>query len=195
METFTFFIPQEVIASMGLINDGQTVSREVRIGDLLADGQISVDEYHALASAGVVFVQVPLFPFQAVEEAAEGWNCKFPRLTNAKYLSLIFPGGKLGPIPGRGQRQLWLPEPPPEGFVYSRMLVRASDVVRHKGYCVDPSGVRDYIFSEGIVTLRYPGGPEWVDMELFTTLQSRFNRSYFADGGRYEFSLDYIRLY
>jgi hypothetical protein len=194
METFTFFIPLAVISAMGLSTDGMTVSREVRIGDLLADRQITIDEYHALASAGVVFVQVPIFPFQAVEEAAEGWNCKFPRLTNAKYLSLVFPGGKLGPIPGRGQRQLWLPEPPPEGFVYSRVLVKSSDVVRHQGYCVDPSGVRDYIFSEGIVSLRYPG-PEWVEMDLFTHPQSRVDRSYFADGGRYEFSLDYIRLY
>ena len=194
MVTFSFFIPQEVIASMGLSHDGQTVSREVRIGDLLADGSISFDEYLALAKGGVVFIPVPLFPFQAVEEAAEGWNCQFPRLTNIKYLSLIFPGGKLGPIPGRGQRQLWLPEPPPEGFVYSRMLVRASDVVRHKGYCVAPTGRRVYSFSEGIVTISTPW-PEWVEMDLFTHLQSRFNRSYFAHGGRYEFSLDYIKLY
>jgi hypothetical protein len=194
MVTFSFFIPNGVIAEMGLSTDGETVSREARIGDLLADGQISIDEYHALASAGVVFIPVPLFPFQAVEEAAEGWNCQFPRLTNIKYLSLIFPGGKLGPVQGRGQWQLWLPEPPPQGFIYSRMLVRASDVVRHKGYHVTPSGVRDYVFDEGIVTLRYPW-PEWVEMELFQSLQSRYNRSYFAHGGRYEFSLDYIRLY
>jgi hypothetical protein len=193
MVTFSFLIPNGVIAEMGLVNDGMTVSREVRVSDLLADGTITVEQYRALASAGVVFLEVQVYPFLSVEETAEGWCCEYQRLTNTKYLSWVFPGGKLGPIVGAEQRQLWLPEPPPGGFIYKKMLVRTSDVVAHKGYCVSPSGVRDYFFTEGIVTLRYPE-PEWVEMELFTTLQSRFNRSYFAHGGRYKISLDYIKI-
>jgi hypothetical protein len=189
---YSFFIPQEVIASMGLCNDGETVSREVRIGDLLADGQISINEYHALASAGMVFMPIPLYPFLSVEEAAEGWNCKYQRLTNTKFLSMIFPGGKLGPIVGAEQWQLWLPEPPPEGFIYSRMLVRTIDVVAHKGYCVSPNGVRHYTFSEGIVTISTQS-TEWVEMDLHTNLQS-CGRSYLAGGGRYQISLDYLKI-
>jgi hypothetical protein len=193
MVTFSFFIPQEVIASMGLIHDGETVSREVRVSDLLADGQISVDEYLALASAGMVFMPVPLFPFLSVEETAEGWNCLYQRLTNTKYLSLVFPGGKLGPIPGGRECQLWLPEPPPKGFIYNRMLVKTRDVVAHKGYCILPNGTRDYSFSEGIVTIEPTQWVEWVEMDLHTNLQS-CGRSYLAGGGRYQISLDYLKI-
>ncbi|MGA1281431.1 MAG: hypothetical protein ACO3YZ_07720 [Candidatus Nanopelagicaceae bacterium] len=195
MVTFSFFIPQEVIASMGLSNDGQTVSREVRVSDLLADGQISVDEYHALASAGVVFIPVPLFLFLSVEETAEGWYCKYQRLTNTKFLSMIFPGGKLGPIPGAEQWQLWLPEPPPGGFIYKKMLVRTSDVVAHKGYCILPNGTKLYSFSEGMVTIEPRDvNLAWVEMDLHTNLERRCNRSYLAHGGHYKISLDYLKI-
>jgi hypothetical protein len=50
----------------------------VRTGDLLSDGQLTVDEYRALASAGVVFVEIPIVTFQSVEETAEGWLCETP---------------------------------------------------------------------------------------------------------------------
>jgi len=189
---YSFFIPQEVIASMGLIHDGETVSKQVRLCDLLSDGTISIDEYHALASAGMVFMPIPLYPFLSVEETAEGLYCKYQRFSNTKFLSMIFPGGKLGPIVGAEQWQLWLPEPPPGGFIYSRMLVKTSDVVAHKGYCVSPSGTRDYLFSEGIVTISTPW-PEWVEMDLHTNLQS-CGRSYLAGGGRHQISLDYLKI-
>jgi hypothetical protein len=78
METLYCFIPLAVIAAMGLSNDGQTVSKMVRTGDLLSDGQLTVDEYRALASAGVVFVEIPLVTFQSVEETAEGLLCQTP---------------------------------------------------------------------------------------------------------------------
>jgi hypothetical protein len=197
METFSFLIPNGVIAEMGLCNDGMTVRREVRTGDLLSDGSITVSEYHALASAGVVFMPVPLFTFLSVEETAEGWNCQFPRrdwLTCLKFLSSLFPGAKLGPIPCRGQWQLWLPEPPPQGFIYKRMLVRTSDVVAHKGYCILPNGTRDYSFSEGIVTLPKMNKSPWVEMDLHTNLERRCNRSFIAHGGHYKISLDYLKI-
>jgi hypothetical protein len=63
---------------MGLISDGMTVSKSVRISDLLADGSLNVDEYRALASAGVVFVEISIVTFQSVEETAEGWLCETP---------------------------------------------------------------------------------------------------------------------
>jgi hypothetical protein len=194
MVTYSFFIPQEVIASMGLIHDGETVSREVRIGDLLADGSITVSEYHALAGAGVVFMPVPVYPFLSVSSTAEGWNCEYTRFSNTKFLSMIFPGGKLGPIPGGRECQLWLPTPPPQGFFYSKMLVKTIDVVARKGYCVSPNGVRHYTFSEGIVTISTQA-TEWVEMDLHIELDRRCGRSYLAGGGRYEISLDYIKLY
>ena len=75
METFYFFIPLAVVAAMGLINDGLTVSREVRVSDLLTDGSLSVNEYHTLAGAGVVFMPINLFTFLSVEQTAEGWVC------------------------------------------------------------------------------------------------------------------------
>jgi hypothetical protein len=102
METFLFFIPIAVVAAMGLINDGMTVSREVRTGDLLADGTLSVNEYHALARAGVVFMPIPLFTFQSVEEAAEGWICSHLEPEPLAWghtlalLEQLFPGGQLG---------------------------------------------------------------------------------------------------
>ena len=191
MVTYSFFIPQEVIASMGLIHDGETVSREVRIGDLLADGQISINEYHALASAGMVFMPTPLYPFLSVEETAEGWYCQFDRFTNTKYLYLMFPGGKLSPIPGGRECQLWLPTPPPQGFFYSKMLVRTSDVVAHKGYCVVGSR-RHYSFSEGGVTVE--DNLPWVEMDLHYDINQKCNRSYLSNGGRYQISLDYLKI-
>jgi hypothetical protein len=197
METFTFFIPLAVVAAMGLSNDGETVSREVRTGDLLSDGSITVDEYRALASAGVVFMPTPIFTFLSVEETAEGWNCQFPRRdwqTTVKFLSILFPGAKLGPIPCRGQWQLWLPEPPPQGFVFKKMLVRTSDVVAHKGYCVSPTGRRVYSFSEGLVTIEPAQWVEWVEMDLHYDLYQKCTRSYLAHGGRYKISLDYIKI-
>jgi len=78
METLYCLIPLAVIAAMGLSNDGQTVSKMVRTGDLLSDGQLTVDEYRALASAGVVFMPLNLFTFQSVEETAGGWLCETP---------------------------------------------------------------------------------------------------------------------
>ena len=78
METLYCFIPLAVVAAMGLISDGMTVSKSVRISDLLADGSLNVDEYRALASAGVVFVEIPLVTFQSVEETAEGLLCQTP---------------------------------------------------------------------------------------------------------------------
>ncbi|MGA1314021.1 MAG: hypothetical protein ACO3YV_04555 [Pelagibacteraceae bacterium] len=75
METFYFFIPLAVVAAMGLINDGLTVSREVRVSDLLTDGSITVNEYLALAKGGVVFMPIALFTFQSVEVTTEGWVC------------------------------------------------------------------------------------------------------------------------
>ncbi len=102
METFLFFIPIAVVAAMGLINDGQTVSREVRVSDLLSDGQLTVTEYHALARAGVVFMPLPLFTFQSVEEAAEGWICSHLEQEPLAWrhtlalLEHMFPGGQLG---------------------------------------------------------------------------------------------------
>ncbi|TEX44609.1 MAG: hypothetical protein B7C55_14825, partial [Actinomycetales bacterium mxb001] len=73
----SFFIPNGVIAELGLTNDGETVSKQVRLGDLVADGTFSANEYHDLASAGVVFVTTPQYVFQSVEETAEGWLCGF----------------------------------------------------------------------------------------------------------------------
>jgi hypothetical protein len=75
METFYYFIPLAVVAAMGLSTDGETVSREVRVSDLLTDGTLTVNEYHALAKAGVVFMNFPLFTFLSVEQTAEGWVC------------------------------------------------------------------------------------------------------------------------
>jgi hypothetical protein len=191
MVTFSFFIPQEVIASMGLSTDGETVSREARIGDLLADGQISIDEYHALASAGVVFIPVTLYPFLSVEETAEGWYCKYDSLPTTKFLSIIFPGGKLCPIPGGRECQLWLPQSPPGGFYFDKMLVLTRDVVRHKGHCIVGSR-RHYSFSEGIVTVE--DNLPWVEMDLHYDINQRCKRSYLATGGRYQLSLDYLRI-
>jgi len=194
MVTFSFFIPQEVIASMGLINDGQTVSKQVRIGDLVDAGQLTMNEYHALAAAGMVFMPTPLYPFLSVEETAEGWYCQFDWFTNTKYLYLMFPGGKLSPIPGGRECQLWLPTPPPQGFFYSKMLVRTYDVVRHKGHCVVGS-IRIYSFSEGEVTLStHSDRSEWVEMDLHHINLGRCNRSYLATGGKYQISLDYLRI-
>ena len=190
METFSFLIPNGVIAEMGLIHDGQTVSKQVRIGDLVDAGQLTMNEYHALAAAGMVFMPTPLYPFLSVEETAEGWYCQFDRFTNTKYLYLMFPGGKLSPIPGGRECQLWLPTPPPQGFFYSKMLVKTIDVVARKGYCVSPNGVRHYTFSEGIVTISTQA-TEWVEMDLHIELDRRCGRSYLAGGGRYEISLDY----
>jgi len=193
MVTYSFFIPQEVIASMGLCNDGETVSREVRIGDLLADGQISINEYHALASAGMVFMPIPIFTFESVEETAEGWICPFRRRgrSTLKYLYVIFPGGKLCPIQGGRECQLWIPEPPPSGFYFKKMLVRTSDVVRHKGHCVVGSR-RHYSFSEGVVTVE--DNLPWVEMDLHYDINQKCNRSYLANGGRYQISLDYLDI-
>jgi hypothetical protein len=196
METFSFLIPNGVIAEMGLVHDGMTVSKQVRIGDLVAGGKMSMNEYHALASAGMVFVTIPVFTFVEVEETLQGWTCKFPRRdwrTTLKFISLLFPGAKLGPISGGKQSQLWLPEPPPRGFIFKNMLVKTSDVVAHKGYCVSPNGRRCYSFKEGLVTIEPTQWVEWVEMDLHTELSC--GRSYLAGGGRYEISLDYIKLY
>jgi hypothetical protein len=102
----------------------------------------------------------------------------------------MFPGGKLSPIPGGRERQVWLPEPPPGGFYYKKMLVKSSDVVRHKGHCV-VGPLRIYTFKEGDVTLQ-PTPTEWVEMDLYHTNLGRCNRSYLANGGRYQISLDYL---
>ncbi len=73
------------------------------------------------------------------------------------------------------------------------MLVKTSDVVAHKGYCILPNGTRDYSFSEGIVTIEPTQWVEWVEMDLHTNLQS-CGRSYLAGGGRYQISLDYLKI-
>ena len=75
METFHFLIPTSVIAEMGLTTDGQTVSKQVRISDLVADGTLSVSDYHMLALAGVVVTQQIMFTFHSVEETDDGWTC------------------------------------------------------------------------------------------------------------------------
>ena len=75
METFYFLIPLAVISAMGLTHDGQTVSKWVRVSDLLAGGLLTANDYHLLASAGVVVTQQYLFTFESVEETAQGWIC------------------------------------------------------------------------------------------------------------------------
>jgi hypothetical protein len=78
METLFCFIPLAVVAAMGLVHDGMTVSKSVRVSDLLAGGSLSINEYRALASAGVVFVEIPIITFQEVRETPEGWLCETP---------------------------------------------------------------------------------------------------------------------
>ena len=193
METFSFFIPNGVIAELGLVHDGQTVSREVRLCDLLADGQINVNDYHMLARAGVVVLPVNVFTFVEVEETLQGWKCHFDWLPNTSYLNVLFPGGVLQPLENGKELQLWLPEPPPKGFFYRAMRVRTRDVLRHKGYCLLGS-TRTYSFSEGTVTLDSENlNSEWVQMDLFRELDRHCSRSYLAQGGRYELSLDYLK--
>jgi hypothetical protein len=78
METLYCFIPLAVVAAMGLSHDGMTVSKSVRISDLLAEGSLSINEYRALACAGVVFIEVPIITLQGVRETSEGWLCQTP---------------------------------------------------------------------------------------------------------------------
>ncbi|TEX50602.1 MAG: hypothetical protein B7C55_09925 [Actinomycetales bacterium mxb001] len=75
MTEVQYRIPLAVISAMGLTHDGQTVSKMVRINDLLADGKININDYHALASAGVVVLPWVIFTFETVEETAKGWLC------------------------------------------------------------------------------------------------------------------------
>jgi hypothetical protein len=197
METFLFKITQEVIAHMRLRTDGQTVSREVRLGDLVAEGRLSMNEYHALASAGVVFMPIALFTFQSVEETAQGyWKCYHvepePRAWRHTlgYLRKTFPGGR--------QWQLWLPEPPTWGYYFSSVLVYTPDVLRYKPSRYYPIiKCSTYEFCEGTVTLT-ESPTDWVEMSLFKERDTEdyFEYpSYFADGGRYEFSQDNLVRY
>jgi hypothetical protein len=194
METFSFKITQEVIAHMGLVNDGQTVSKQVRLCDLVADGKLSMNEYHALASAGMVFMPIPLFTFESVEETAQGWNCHQvepePRAWRQTlgYLRGIFPGGR--------QWQLWLPEPPIWGYFYESVLVSTQDVLKYepsRHYSILKAF--SYEFCEGTVTLT-DSPSEWVEMSLLRERDSQCPYSYFAGGsGRYKFSQDNLVRY
>jgi hypothetical protein len=196
METYSFFIPQEVIAHMGLCTDGQTVSKQVRLCDLVDAGKMSMNEYHALASAGMVFMPIPIFTFESVEETAEGWNCyQFepePRAWRQTlgYLREIFPNGR--------QWQLWLPEPPIWGHYYKGVLVYTPDVLKYRpSRFYSKLKVRAYDFCEGTVTLTEEYS-EWVEMSLFKDKDTEDYYeypSYFADGGRYKFSQDYLVRY
>jgi hypothetical protein len=102
METFYFFIPQEVVASMGLSNDGLTISRWVRIGNLFAEGTLSANDYRALAMAGVVVIEMPVITFLSIEETPIGWVCQQgeslshpnSRPGTLNYLRGLFPEGQ-----------------------------------------------------------------------------------------------------
>jgi hypothetical protein len=196
METFSFKITQEVIDHMGLSHDGQTVSKQVRIGDLVDQGALSMNEYHALASAGMVFMPVNLFTFESVEETAQGWDCYLvepePRAWRHTLglLRTLFPGGR--------QWQLWLPQPPTWGYYYKSVQVYTPDVLRYKPSRYYPIiKCSTYEFCEGTVTLT-ESPTDWVEMSLFKERDTEdyFDYpSYFADGGRYEFSQDYLVRY
>ena len=190
---FSFYIPTGVIAELGLCHDGETVSKQVRVSDLVANNRISVTEYHDLASAGVVSVEISMFTFVEVEETLQGWTCKFYSLSTLAYLTVIFPGGVLQPLETGKELQLWLPEPPPRGYFYRVLLVKTRDVLRERGYCLQGTS-RVYSFSEGTVTLEENElNSEWVEMDLFREQDYTCRRSYLAQGGRYELSLDYIK--
>ncbi len=103
METFLFFIPKGVIAEMGLLARENTFVKQVRLCDLLDEGKITFNEYHALASAGVAFVDIEFISFIDVEETSIGWVCKQgisldhpnAREQTVRYLLSIFPGQPL----------------------------------------------------------------------------------------------------
>jgi hypothetical protein len=187
METFTFFIPLAVVAAMGLVHDGQTVSREVRVSDLLSDGTISVNEYHALASAGVVLMPATLFTFQSVEETAGGWVCSHLEPEplawehTLAHLRKLFPGGKCHVR----DWQLWLPEPPPRGLYYHRVEVYTEDVKRFNPFSFFRyARIHRYLFAEGAVSL-FEGQGEWAEMYLLKVKDTAYP-SFFAGGGRYK---------
>ncbi|MGA1281430.1 MAG: hypothetical protein ACO3YZ_07715, partial [Candidatus Nanopelagicaceae bacterium] len=179
-----------------LSHDGQTVSKQVRIGDLVDQGALSMNEYHALASAGMVFMPVNLFTFESVEETAQGWDCYLvepePRAWRHTLglLRTLFPGGR--------QWQLWLPEPPIWGHYYKSVLVYTPDVLKYKpSRYYSKIKAYSYDFCEGTVTLTEEYS-EWVEMSLFkdkdTDDYSDID-SYFADGNGYKFSQDYLVRY
>ncbi|TEX50964.1 MAG: hypothetical protein B7C55_08050 [Actinomycetales bacterium mxb001] len=193
---FNFFIPNGVIAEMGLTTDGQTVSKQVRISDLVADGTLSVSDYHMLALAGVVVTEKSMFTFHSVEETDDGWKCAHyePEPQAWKhtkvFLKRLFPGGT-----GTGFYQLWLPEPPTRGFFYRAILVKTQDVLRERGYC-GFNGRRIYSFSEGTVTLEENElNSEWVELNLYQDLDTRCRRSYLAQGGRYKVLPHYLQSF
>jgi hypothetical protein len=196
METFLFKITREVIDHMGLCTDGQTVSKQVRLCDLVDAGKMSMNEYHALASAGMVFMPVPLFTFESVEETAHGWNCHQvepePRAWRQTlgYLRGIFPGGR--------QWQAWLPEPPIWGHYYKSVLVYTPEVLKYRpSRYYSKIRTKAYDFCEGTVTLTEPYS-EWVEMTLFKDRDTDdyFEYpSYFADGGSYRFLQDNLVRY
>jgi hypothetical protein len=194
METFTFFIPLAVVAAMGLSTDGQTISREVRVSDLLADGQLTVDEYLAMAKAGVVFMPFSLFTFQSVEEAAEGWVCSQLEPEPLAWehtlamLKKLFPGGKSHVR----DWQLWLPEPPPRGRYFHRVEVYTEDVVGFNPYrYYRYIHANLYRFAEGTVSITKGENHVWEYMYLYKFVEREFP-SYFAAGGRYrDFKYEY----
>jgi len=102
METFYFFIPQEVIPSMGLLAIENTFVKQVRVSDLVDTGKMSMNEYHALASAGIVFIDVEFISFIDVQQTSIGWVCKQgisldhpeARTQTIRFLLSIFPEGQ-----------------------------------------------------------------------------------------------------
>ena len=102
METFYFFIPLAVISAIGLLARENTFIQQVRLCDMLDQGKISTNEYHALASAGVAFIDVEIISFLHVEETHIGWVCHQgisldhpnAREQTVAYLLSIFPDGQ-----------------------------------------------------------------------------------------------------
>jgi hypothetical protein len=102
METFLFFIPNGVIAEMGLLARENTFIEQVRISDMLDEGKMSMNEYHALASAGVAFIDVEIISFLSVEETLIGWVCRQgisldhreARTGTVSFLLTLFPEGQ-----------------------------------------------------------------------------------------------------
>ena len=189
METFYFFIPLAVVAAMGLNHDGQTVSREARVSDLLTDGTLTVNEYRALAMAGVVFMNLPIFTFQSVEEAAEGWVCTHLEPEPLAWghtrglLNSLFPGGHEGTRPLEegvvfyNSPQEWLPCPPEADG--RTVQVSVLDVLEH---LPEEEGEDHYLylFAEGQVVLEKSVQREWVTMTLWGGYHQRWG-SFFED--------------